>query len=98
MTEETEWLDAEEAARYLAFHPNTVYRLIREGKLPALRFPVRIRRQDLDTVIERCRIKPGELAHLNQYAKRDHLSGVRSTTKAGAADRRYGPRLIRRDG
>ena len=88
----------EEAARYLAFHPNTVYRMIREGKLPALRFPVRIRRQDLDTVIERCRIKPGELAHLNQYAKRGHLSSVRSTTKAGVPDRRYGPRLSGGDG
>jgi excisionase family DNA binding protein len=53
MAEETEWLDAEEAARYLDFHANTVYRMIRDGKLPALRFPVRIRRQDLDTVIER---------------------------------------------
>ena len=45
MTEATEWLDVEEAARYLAFHPNTVYHMIREGKLPALRFPVRIRRR-----------------------------------------------------
>ena len=65
-----EWLDVEAAARYLNFHPNTIYRLVHDGKLPALRFPVRIRRDDLDTCVERCRILPGELAHLIPYARR----------------------------
>jgi excisionase family DNA binding protein len=66
MAEETEWLDAEEAARYLNFHANTVYRMVRDGQPLALRFPVRISREHLDTLLERCRIKPGELSHLNQ--------------------------------
>ena len=62
VADKDQWLDVEAAARLLDFPPNTVYRLIREGKLPALRFPVRIRRQDLDSVLERCRVKPGELS------------------------------------
>lgn len=74
MSEEAEWLDAEEAAKLLNFHVNTIYQMVRDGRLPAMRFPVRIRRSDLDGVLERCRIKPGELRHLNAYAKSDHRS------------------------
>jgi excisionase family DNA binding protein len=92
MTGEAEWLDAEAAASYLDLHPNTIYRMIRDGRLPAMRFPVRIRREDLDDCLERCRIKPGELAHLNQYARGEHLSAERLMTKAGNPDRRFGPR------
>ncbi len=61
MAEETEWLEVEAAARYLDFHINTIYRMVRDGQLPALRFPVRIHRDDLDTLLDRCRITPGEL-------------------------------------
>jgi excisionase family DNA binding protein len=75
MAGDAEWLDAEAAARYLNLHPNTIYQMIRDGRLPAMRFPVRIRREDLDDCLERCRIKPGELAHLNQSARGEHLSG-----------------------
>jgi len=93
VAEETEWLDVEAAARYLDFYVNTIYRLVRDRKLPALRFPVRIHREHLDACLERCRIKPGELSHLNQYARRDHLAPEPLRTKAGTPDRRYGPRL-----
>lgn len=62
-----------EAAR---LPPNNVYGLIQEGKLPALRFPVRIRRRDLDTLFERCRIKPGE-------------QGLRRRRHSSAASLRY---------
>ena len=61
-----EWLDAEAAGRYLNLPTTTIYQMVRDGRLPALRFPVRIDRQHLDTVLERCRLKPGELAHLNR--------------------------------
>jgi excisionase family DNA binding protein len=87
-----EWLDVEAAARYLGFHVNTIYQMVRDGRLPALRFPVRIRREDLDTCLERCRIKPGELRHLNAYASGAHLSGEPPITRRGAPDRRFGPR------
>ncbi len=87
-----QWLDVQEAARLLHVHPNTIYRLIREARLPALRFPVRIRREDLDGVIEQCRIKPGELGHLNAYASGAHLAPAVLTTKEGRPDRRFGPR------
>lgn len=65
MAEEAEWLDVEAASRYVKLPTDTLYRLVREGKLGAVRFPVRIRRQDLDALNELCRIRPGELAHLH---------------------------------
>ena len=92
---DVEWLDVEAAARYLNFHPNTVYRMVREGKLAALRFPVRIRCEDLDSCLEQCRIRPGQLAHLNVYARGTHQGGSPVLTKRGTPDRRYGPRLVR---
>ena len=95
MDSAAEWLYAEAAARYLHLHPNTIYRMVREEKLPAVRFPVRIRRQDLDSVLERCRIKPGELFDLNQYASGVQLTGAAAITRRGIPDRRYGPRLVR---
>jgi len=94
VAEQAEWLDVEAAARYLAFHPNTIYRMIREGRLAACRSPVGIRREDLDPCRERCRIKPGELAHLNAYAAGAHLAAEPAVTKAGRPDRRYGPRTV----
>ena len=87
-----EWMDAEAAARYLNFHVNTIYQMVRDGRLPALRFPVRIRQEDLDTCLERCRIKPGELSHLNQYARGSAETPQRVTAK-GQPDRRYGSRI-----
>ena len=65
---EDEWLDPAEAARLLNLPERIVYILIEEGKVPAVRWPVRIRRGDLDLCLEACRIRPGELAHLNQYS------------------------------
>ena len=65
-----QYVDANTAAACLNLPLKTVYSIIESGRLPALGFPVRIHRDDLAKVIERCRIKPGELRHLNQYAGR----------------------------
>ncbi len=65
MAAEAEWLSVEEASSYLGLPANTIYRMVRDGRLTALRFPVKVRRNDLDRFFELCRIKPGELAHLN---------------------------------
>ena len=59
-----EWLDAEAAARHLDFHVNTIYQMVRDGRLPALRFPVRIRREDIDACLERCRSRHSSGRHL----------------------------------
>ena len=67
---EEEWLDAEAAAAYLGLPTRLVYAMVNAGQVPALRFPLRIRRQDLDNCLERCRIRPGELAHLDANATR----------------------------
>ena len=87
-----EWLDAEAAARHLGLPTRLVYAMISAGQLPALCCPVRIRRQDLDACLDRCRIKPGDLAHLD--ANPDRRGGRRQAplTRRGTPDRRYGRR------
>lgn len=67
-----EWIDPAEAARLLNLPERIVYTLIEEGKVPAVRWPVRIRRSDLDQCLEASRIKPGDLAHLNRYRGGPH--------------------------
>jgi excisionase family DNA binding protein len=82
-----QYLDAKTAAVRLNLPLNTIYRMIGSGKLPALRFPVRIHPDELARVVERCRIKPGELRHLNQYSGRPQ-SGVAEwfRSKAGGQE------------
>ncbi len=63
-----EWLDPAEAARLLQLPERFVYTLIEEHQLPALRWPVRIRRSDLDRCLEACRIRPGDLSRPNAPA------------------------------
>lgn len=41
--------------------------MVHQGKLPAVRWPVRLLRSDVLASVDACRIKPGELAHLNAY-------------------------------
>ena len=60
---EDESISPAEASRLLNLPERIVYTLIEESKLPAVRWPARIRRGDLGRCIEACRIKPGELAH-----------------------------------
>ena len=89
---EEEWLDAEEAAAYLGLPTRLVYAMVNAGQVPALRFPLRIRRRDLDNCLERCRIRPGELAHLDANATRRGGSRVPPLTARGTPDRRFGRR------
>jgi excisionase family DNA binding protein len=86
--DEWQWLDAGGAGRYLNLPTSTVYRLIQDGRLEALSWPVRVRRPALDECIERCRITPGELP----YASRLKGHGAEPPiTAKGVPDRRYGP-------
>ncbi len=63
-----EFLTVEEAARRLRLPERTILGLINDGKFTALRWPVRIPADEVDAVLERCRIRPGELGRsLNQY-------------------------------
>lgn len=90
---EEEWLDGEAAARYLGLSQKAVMKLIDEGQLDAQRDPVRMRRADLVACLDRCRIEPGELAHLDPNAgKRAQPGQAAPLTRAGTADRRYGRR------
>jgi excisionase family DNA binding protein len=53
------FLTTEEVLRYLKTTPRTIYRLIRDGKLPAVRVgrQWRFRRADLDQWVERHALK-----------------------------------------
>jgi excisionase family DNA binding protein len=58
------WLSTGEAAQRLGLGVPALRGLIETGKLEAYRFGrvVRITEHDLQTCVERCRIKPGELS------------------------------------
>lgn len=76
-----QWFDVDAAAPYLGFSPKLVYRLIDDGRLHALRFPVRIRRAEVDACLERCRVQPGALAHLDSSShKRAETNAVVPST------------------
>lgn len=92
---EEDWLSAEEAGRCLNLPASTIYLLIRDGRLDASRDPVRVRRKDLDACLERCRIRAGQVAHLNQYAGGASRPGEPPITSKGRPDRRYGRRTRR---
>ncbi len=61
-----DWLGAPGAAEYLGVTLRTVYKFVDQGDIPAYKLGrvFRIRRSDLDDFLERCRVQPGELAHL----------------------------------
>lgn len=64
--DEIEWLSTAGAADRLGITTRTLYRFIDEGQLPAFKFGrvIRLKRDDVDTYIESCRVKPGSMSHL----------------------------------
>jgi excisionase family DNA binding protein len=63
---EMEWLGTKDASTRLGITLRSLYRFIDEGDLPAYKFGrvIRIKVEDIDSFIESCRIRPGELEHL----------------------------------
>ncbi len=93
MAGDAEWLDIEEAAHYLNMPNRTLRRRIADGEFEAVGSPARVRRQDLDDFIDRCRIQPGALVHLlNDYPGGPDRSCEVPITSKGRPDRRFGPR------
>ena len=87
-----EWFTVEEAAQYLCISKRTVYKLTKEGRLPAFRIGIerhrRFRKEDLDRVPR----PDTETHHLNQFltlsAKADPaLAEVWDNAKDAAYDR-----------
>lgn len=62
------WLTLQGAAHYLGLSHGKVRRLVAEGDLSGEGWPLRIRKSELDRYINRSRIRPGQLGHLNDYA------------------------------
>lgn len=87
-----EWFTVEEAAQYLCISKRTVYKLTKEGRLPAFRIGIerhrRFRKEDLDRVPR----PDAETHHLNQLltlsAKTDPaLAEVWDNAKDASYDR-----------
>ena len=66
MAQESDWLGTKDAAAHLGMTLRSLYRFIDEGDLPAYKFGrvIRMKREDIDSFIESCRIQPGQLEHL----------------------------------
>ena len=66
MVQEITWLSTAEAAKRLGITPRTLYRFIDQGDIPAYRFGrvIRLKADEVDTFIEKCKIEPGTLEHL----------------------------------
>ena len=65
-SDEINWLSTGDAARRLGVTTRTLYRFLDEGELPGYRFGrvIRLKADDVDAYIEKCRIEPGTMAHL----------------------------------
>ncbi len=70
---EIRWLSTAEAAKRLGITPRTLYRFIDEGQLAAYRFGrvIRLKEDEVDVFIDKCRIAPGTLEHLYPEAVTD---------------------------
>lgn len=60
------WLGTQEAAKELGITTRTLYRLIDEGQIAAYKLGrvLRIRRADIASYLDTCRVQPGDLKHL----------------------------------
>ncbi len=91
-----EWVDVETAARALGLAPNVMRRVMVTGEFEVRDLPLSIRRSDLALYLERCRIRPGALAHLDPNAgRRADPNRPAPLTRTGRPDRRYGRRYGR---
>ena len=88
-----EWIDLASAAQALGLNPRLMRRVVNEKQLEVRTPPLRIRRSDLEGCLERCRIQPGALRHLDSNAtKRADPDRSAPLTRRGSPDRRYGRR------
>lgn len=63
MTVERRWLKVSEAAEYIGLHPKSLYRSCSRRKIPYSKVPgigVRIDKRELDALLERQGVAPGE--------------------------------------
>ena len=69
---ERRWLKVSEAGEYLGLHPKSVYRSCSLRKIPFSRAPgigVRIDKRELDALLERRGLSPGEFGRASARKK-----------------------------
>ena len=93
MAEETEWLGTKDASARLGITLRSLYRFIDEGDLPAYKFGrvIRMKVEDIDSFIESCRIRPGQLEHLYPPLKGTDADDADDADNADNADNADGP-------
>lgn len=66
MADEIEWLGTKEASARLGVTLRSLYRFIDEGNLAAYKFGrvIRLKGEDIESFVQTCRIRPGQLEHL----------------------------------
>jgi excisionase family DNA binding protein len=71
VNEQIQWRSTKEAAEHLGVTLRSLYRFIDEGALAAFKFGrvIRLKADDVDAFIEKCRITPGSLEHLYPEVK-----------------------------
>ena len=69
LASDREWLSSKQAAARLGLTPQTLYRLIDLGQLPAYRFGrvIRLQGDEVEDYIATCRVPPGTLGHLYRF-------------------------------
>ncbi|MDQ1443870.1 MAG: Helix-turn-helix domain [Acidimicrobiaceae bacterium] len=87
-----EVLSVEEAAALLGVSPTSLRQYVRNGDLATVGSPPRVSRHDLNAFVERCRITPGQLTHLDPNVRRRSGAQEPPLTQSGRPDRRYGRR------
>jgi excisionase family DNA binding protein len=88
VAEETEWLGTKDASARLGITLRSLYRFIDEGDLPAYKFGrvIRMKVEDIDSFIESCRIRPGQLEHLYPPLKGTDADDADDADNADNAD------------
>jgi excisionase family DNA binding protein len=82
VSEQIRWLSTKEAAEHLGVTLRSLYRFIDEGALAAFKFGrvIRLKADDVDAFIEKCRITPGSLEHLYPEVKGSAVGRGRAET------------------
>ncbi len=82
MSEQIRWMSTKEAAEHLGVTLRSLYRFIDEGALAAFKFGrvIRLKGDDVDAFIEKCRIAPGSLEHLYPEVKGSSVLRGRAET------------------
>ena len=87
----SEIMTVEQVAEYLQLNKLTIYKYVREGRIPAAKLgkAYRIRKSDVDLFLERLKMRPARAAHTREVAQSERrpsrgASGSRAEEEVAA--------------